>query len=81
MVQTHGDTATQARLDDASDVESRTGPQSYRAVMEAAGIIGNGVQIHNGDVNVSSQHIHLGDATLQRDPARLAELRKSLGVD
>ena len=64
----------------AANEESRTGPQSYRVVMETIGLIGNSVSIHNGDVNDNSQHVHLASADLRRNPAREAELKQRLGL-
>jgi len=76
--------ATQARLVDASAAESRTGPQSYRALMEAVGLVGKG-HTHVGDVNVD-QSVTAVDArsvlllTPEVRRAALEEARTRLGI-
>ena len=78
------DKATQARLDDASDVESRTGPQSYRAVMEAVGVVGGvrNIEIH-GDVDASVSVVDARSVQLlapEERHAALREARERLGI-
>ena len=81
---------TGARITDASDPSSKTGAQSYRSLMEAAGIIGKGrsAYIHHGDnhfhgdVNVNTQHVdarslHMHSSSDDRS-SRMDELRRKL---
>ena len=78
------DRMTQARCDDASNVDSKTGAQSYRAVYEVAQMVGKGPTFIGGDVNVtvldSSQHVHLANADSAELAARLAALSEQLGT-
>ena len=74
------DPATDARLTDASNPESRTGPQSYRALLESIAWIGKNGDTHiHGDVNVGSidaRSINLDSS----DADALAAKRAALGL-
>lgn len=77
--------ATEARLCDAKNVESKTGAQSYRVVGEAMGLIGGrsggGVNVHVGDVHNAQTNVQVNAETLATfDIEELAALRKQLGV-
>jgi len=80
--------ATQARMDDAKDTGSRTGPQSYLAALQGAGVIQKGgTSVHVGDnystTNVldqsEHQHLHVGPAGERRQ--KRGGLRRDLGLE
>lgn len=71
--------ATDARLTDASNAESRTGAQSYRVLLESLRWVGNGDTHVHGDVNISAEVIDARRQCLQVDPSRLEELRAKYG--
>ena len=74
------DNPTVARLVDASNPESRTGPQSYRALAEVAGIIGRGLQI-GGDLTINTQvNVSLAGLDLTHDANAETSARRLLGL-
>jgi len=68
----HLDELNQALLHDVLSAESRTRPQSYKAMMEAAGVVGKAQDIHIGD---NFNQLHLDQSTHQTIMTRLPEER------
>ena len=79
--------ATGARLTDASNPESRTGPQSYRGLLEGIGWIGKG-SLHIGDTHVSIGQVDIDARSIVVEGKSVPELeheieqlRGGLGVE
>ena len=74
----HVDSPTMARIADASNPESKTGAQSYRVLMEVAGLVGN-TRIHIGD-NVQNVLTVLLPSGLRVDCDAESDAREALGL-
>lgn len=72
-----------ARLDDAANNESRTGAQSFVAVLKAFGVVDDKSSVHIGDVNVGTVNISEDrrQIVLQGDSPELKALREKYGLE
>jgi len=75
----HLDELNQALLQDVLSAESRTRPQSYKAMMEAAGVVGKAQDVHIGDQfnTITLDHsVHM--EIMNRTPEEAAKRRREL---
>lgn len=70
---------SEALIEDIKSETSRTRPQSYRALMEAAGVVGKAQDVHFGDqFNTLTLDQSVHTEIMNRSPEEAAKRRREL---